>query len=671
MRKFSIIFVVLSLFTVAASSTFCQETTGKKKYWIYFDKKNTVPLLKVNTGAKYQKQFLSERAIKRRLKVRSSGNLIGTADLPINNDYLKTLERMGIKTVVNVKWLNAVSAYLNENEVITVKNLPFVKKVKKVAGFYRSKVHEPVPTPVKKTVSPASHTLDYGVSFTQLTLIKVPEVHDLGISGKGVLVGILDSGFKVSHEAFANTNIIAERDFIYGDGNTANEEGDRYDQDEHGTATLSNTGAFLEGTLIGSGYGASYVVGKTEDNWSETSIEEDYWIAGLMWMDSLGCDIVSSSVGYTDWYEPTDMDGQTAPITIAADLAVNRGIVVINSAGNEYVYPWKTVIAPADGFFVIAVGGTSPSGAILSFSSRGPTADGRIKPDVCAQGTSVYCAESTSGGYGYHPGTSYAAPLTTGVAALILSAHPYLTPTQVRQALRKTADQADNPDNDKGWGVVNAYDAVQYFGTAFSNLPTLSLNGGGTIVTTAAVSKNGISRISLNYNVNGGGFGSIAMQPAGQQDYFSATIPTQTEGDSVSMYFSVVDEQGDSTNYPHYPALALMSFSYGETKVSDINNDWDVPAPEEYVLHQNYPNPFNPSTTIEFDLPKNSDVRLSIYSISGSLVRTLVDGNLISGRKRYRWNGKNNYGINCASGIYIYRLETPEFAKSKKMILIH
>jgi subtilisin family serine protease len=224
--------------------------------------------------------------------------------------------------------------------------------------------------------------------------------------------------------------------------------------------------------LIGPAFGASFILARTENDSSETPIEEDNWVAAIEWADSIGVDVTSTSLGYLDYGPPytswtwQNMDGNTTLITRAADMAVAKGIVVVNSAGNNGFNPSRnTLNAPADGDSVIAVGAVSSNGTRASFSSVGPTTSipPRIKPDVMAQGTAVRCASATDTvEYIYNQGTSLACPLVAGVVALMLHAKPNATPMQIADALRSTASQPSTPDNQMGWGIINAAGAISY-----------------------------------------------------------------------------------------------------------------------------------------------------------------------------------------------------------------
>lgn len=245
----------------------------------------------------------------------------------------------------------------------------------------------------------ASYGLDYGSALNQLEMIGVPKVHDLWIDGTDITIGMLDNGYRWRpHEAMAGLKIRGEYDFINKDTLTENEGDELYGQDSHGTVTFSAMAGFRPGVLIGPAFNADFYLAKTEKNGSETQIEEDYWVEGVEWLHARGASIVSASLGYSDWDDGTgyswangDFDGRTAVTTRAAVEAMRRGIVVVTAMGNEGSAP-GTLIAPADADSIISVGAVNYDRTVAGFSSRGPTSDARIKPDICAPGVSVFCA---------------------------------------------------------------------------------------------------------------------------------------------------------------------------------------------------------------------------------------------------------------------------------------
>ncbi|MCX6831119.1 MAG: S8 family serine peptidase, partial [candidate division Zixibacteria bacterium] len=310
-----------------------------------------------------------------------------------------------------------------------------------------------------------SKGLSYGSSAAQLTQISVPQCHDSNYAGQGVIISMFDSGFRTSHNSFTQIRnqgrLLAKYDFVFHDTVVDNQVNDDASAWSHGTSTWSACGGENPGIHYGPAYKASFILCKTEDIRSETQVEEDNWEAAVEFADALGTDIISSSLGYSDWYDTPDYNGQTCVSTLAALQAARYGILVCNSIGNSG--PGATTMgAPADADSIISVGAVTSSGTLSYFSSMGPTADGRMKPEVCARGSSAYLASASSdGAYGYGDGTSFSCPLTAGAAAVIWGAHPDWTNMQVRAAMMTTASRATNPDNSYGWGIVNTWGALQ------------------------------------------------------------------------------------------------------------------------------------------------------------------------------------------------------------------
>jgi len=426
-------------------------------------------------------QLFSERAIKRRQKMVNAGvlpSLITVEDLPFRSDDLRALEDAGLHIHHCLKELMKVSGRVKKSHVSVLASLASVVEIDAVKTFRRSpEIDAPSHTsPIHQTpTTHSTHVLNYGASFGQLNQINVPAVHDLGISGQGVLIANFDAGFSnLSHEAFQTMTIVARKDFVTGQPNVVAPH-------SHGTLTLSVVGGFKQGQLIGPAYSSLYALARTEDAGSETPIEEDNWAAAVEWADSLGADIITSSLGYLEFDPPfasytwQQMNGQTAISTLAARRAARLGMVVCNSAGNSgmVALPANTLGAPADADSILTVGAVSSSGTRASFSSVGPTADGRIKPDIMAQGVSVRSASSSGNNYTNASGTSLSCPLIAGVAALVLSAHPNLTPMQVITAIKSTASNTTSPNREIGWGIANALAAVNFFPLSVSASATM------------------------------------------------------------------------------------------------------------------------------------------------------------------------------------------------------
>jgi subtilisin family serine protease len=301
----------------------------------------------------------------------------------------------------------------------------------------------------------------------EMTALSIPQVHGQGLTGKDIVIGVLDSGFDnlTNTGCLKNTHILHTRNFIRGNTDVS---GDR-----HGTWVLACIGGRLEGEYVAAAYGASFLLALTDDVSTETRADEDRWVAAVEWCDSLGADIISSSLVYNEFdtvaesYTKAQMDGRTSLVARAAEIAVSRGILVVNSVGNEGRTPWRTITTPGDAEHVISVGALSFSSSgeptIAPFSSIGPTADGRIKPDVVAPGAEVSIpVAGTTGQYMVSSGTSFAAPLISGLCALLLEAHPEWIPAMVKEALKMSARDLgpSGPDNTYGWGLPNGLSAL-------------------------------------------------------------------------------------------------------------------------------------------------------------------------------------------------------------------
>ena len=421
---------------------------GKEyRVWVYFDKKDKSKVTKLDPAA-----------IKRRVK-----HNIFTAtkyDYNIQEEYIRKLVEVGAEIKNQSRWLNAVSLIVDSNELELIQKLSFVKKIESVRQHKKKKAIQTVENQIL-----VSRDIDYGSSFNQIEQINCRIPHIAGYYGQGVRVLYIDTGFELNHEAYDSLNLIGQYDFINNDQNAANETDQEIleNQDDHGTLCLSVMAGYSPGSLIGPAFKSEYLLAKTEIMAEEIQQEEDNYIAALEWGESLGADIACASLGYLDWYSYEDLDGNTAATTKAIDIASGLGVLCVNSAGNEGNDPWYHIITPADADSVLSVGAVDANDIIANFSSRGPTFDGRIKPEVCAMGVSTYCVRSnTENIYRNASGTSFSAPLAAGAAAVVMSANPEWTNMQVREALMMTASQFNSPDNEYGYGILNAWAAINY-----------------------------------------------------------------------------------------------------------------------------------------------------------------------------------------------------------------
>ena len=389
-------------------------------------------------------------------------------DLDVDAGYVESIRATGAAVRTCSRWFNAVSVDASQEQLELLAALPFVRETAAVRRGGRRPLPGPgaIPPP-----SPKPSEDGYGQGFEQLSRIGVVALHNEGFTGEGIRIALLDAGFPGrGHPAFDRLDVVAERDFVNGEA-AAGEPGPLPRGSTHGTQVLSVLAAWDPGNLVGAAPHSEYLLATTEEVERELPVEEDFWVAGIEWADSLGAAVVNSSLGYNQFDDGTgylfeDLDGRTALTTIAAEIAVSRGIVVVAAAGNEGDKPWRYVTVPADGPNVIAVGAVELAQEVIApFSSRGPTADGRIKPDVVAPGTSIVVVdtapqeqEESFSGYRLARGTSFAAPLVSGAAALLRQVHPDWTPAEVAAALRGTARDLgeSGPDTTFGWGLVDA-----------------------------------------------------------------------------------------------------------------------------------------------------------------------------------------------------------------------
>lgn len=403
-------------------------------------------------------EFLSQKAIERRRKF---GLKVDEHDLPVSAAYLAAISKAGGRIVSLSKWNNTV-----------VVELPSAKKLRKIqklacvdstALVYTAPKSLKLPSDRDEVNNKTTTTANaYGYGYRQAEMIGADSLHAAGFRGEGVTIAIIDGGF---HNA---DRIAGLRDVrILGTRNFVRPENEVYLEESHGMMVLSCIGSNVENTLVGTAPGAAFYLLVSEDGSCEFPVEEDYWCAAAEYADSLGADLITTSLGYNTFDDKSlshthaQLDGRTAVNSRAASLCASRGLVFLNSAGNSGGKDWEKIGFPADATDILAVGAVRPDGIRTSFSSTGYSSDLRVKPDVMAQGQN--CAVfDTDGSITRVAGTSFSTPILAGAVACLMQACPDKTPLEIMDAVRRTADRAGDPNPRYGYGIANVWHAYKY-----------------------------------------------------------------------------------------------------------------------------------------------------------------------------------------------------------------
>ena len=430
------------------------------KYWVEFtDKKNSA------YSVSQPEKFLSPRAIENRARYNIA---INEQDLPVNQHYIDMVKALDDSLIVftKSKWLNGITVYSQKDSMKEkIQNLSCVKFCERTIAmenpeepFSGRYTYTPAGSPVIPVTTPFEE-LQYGKGEEQIRLNNVHWLHRLGYKGEGMVMMIMDGGFH-NVDSIRHFDILRKNNRLLGARNFVQPAQSPFRKESHGTMVLSCIASDIPGELVGSAPNVMVYVAKTEDGRSENVIEEDNWVAGIEWADSLGCGVLNSSLGYTRFDDTLQrrnyrsLNGITSRASRAATIAAGKGMIVCNSAGNEGRGGWRYIGSPADARDILAVGAVDKKGKKANFSSFGPTADGRIKPDACAVGFLTDVA-SPGGRTVRANGTSFASPLLSGMVACLWQAFPNIDNMEVMDAIRKSGNQASHPDDSLGYGITD------------------------------------------------------------------------------------------------------------------------------------------------------------------------------------------------------------------------
>lgn len=437
------------------------------KYWVQFTDKGNNTFSISNPSA-----YLSPRALQRRA---TQGIAIDSLDLPCSPVYVAGIAATGVTVHAQSKWLNGVVIITADtNQLNAVAALPYVSGTSFVGlrtantedVKFSDETFAPVDNTNQRTGDVESTMLNYGQAYDQANQVGAVCLHNAGYTGEGIVIAVIDAGFRDVdvHTMFdslrTNGQILGTWDFVAGDTSV-------YEDNSHGAMVLSCMGGNLPGTHVGTAPGADYWLLRSEEAATEYIIEEYLWSCAAEYADSVGADLINSSLGYTQFDDPSqnhtyaDMNGDIAPSTRAADFAATRGIVVVNSAGNSGQSSWYFIGAPADADSIIAVGAVNASGTIAGFSSHGPTPDGRVKPDACARGENASIVD-LGGTVQFGNGTSFASPVLCGAVACLWQAHPAQSNMTIVNTVRQSGSQFFSPDSSYGYGIPDLCAASLY-----------------------------------------------------------------------------------------------------------------------------------------------------------------------------------------------------------------
>ena len=452
-------FIILALFSIVFTAA---AQIAPDRYFVEFTDKSN------NTFSIDRPwEFLSQRALDRRA---SQGITVTEIDLPVTASYVDGVAAIGVTPLVRVNWLNGIIIACTDPSLIPqIESLPYVVNVVKNSPGNGTGTDKfaPILRSVRPVGTSGNHdlkqtlTYDYGQSYNQIAMLNGDKLHNEGYRGQGKVIAVLDAGFigsdtiPVFDSLRDNGQILGGKDFV-SPGSTV------FSHHPHGTMVLSTMGGNLPGALIGTAPKAEYWLLRSEDGGSEYIIEEYNWVAAAAFADSVGADILNSSLGYTQFDDPSqnhscdDMNGNTTPVTRGANLAAQRGIVVVNSAGNSGGSSWMCVGAPADGTDVLAVAAVDSNGNYASFSSWGEILGSYVKPNVAAQGA-LTVVSWTDGSIVRSNGTSFSSPVMAGMIASLWSARPGLSAIDIRRMVEQSGSQSGSPDTLLGYGIPDFF----------------------------------------------------------------------------------------------------------------------------------------------------------------------------------------------------------------------
>lgn len=525
-------------------------------YWVNFTHKDS------SFSVSHPQAFLSEKAISRRAKYHIA---VDATDLPVSQYMIDQLVAQECVLLSKSKWQNSVAVLVARQTLAdTIARLSFVKNVVYLGEYQPVKSSRSAAVELSEKASvqsqapennPRMDSVFYGRSYGQVSMLNLQQLHNLGFRGNNINIAVIDAGFNnadklpVFKNMFESQRIKSTIDFVQKNNQV-------YDDDDHGMSVLSCMAGYLPYQYVGTAPFANYFLLRSEYATTEMPIEETNWIEAAEFADSCGVDLINSSLGYNGFDQPLfshqykDLNGKTTIISKGAAMAVSKGIVVVNSAGNEGNDPWLHISVPADVAEVLTVGGVDAGRKYAIFSSIGPAADKRVKPDIMAQGDNAWVA-SSRGTFYPGDGTSYACPIMAGAVACLLEAHPDKTPAQLMQVLHLSADRYDEPGEFYGYGVPDIYLAHLMLSNETQAEPmildcrvlpdqkthlTFAANAEQKIVVTLT-NASGETALTETVSLRKAGVQRFALKKSKKLAKGNYTLQVQTQGKTISQPF--------------------------------------------------------------------------------------------------------------------------------------
>lgn len=513
---------LLFFFLCISTLNFAQEDA-----WVYFKDKPSATYYLTNPM-----EMLTQRALDRRV---SQGIALDNIDVPVAQEYVDQISSSsGITIMAKSKWLNALHIRGSQTDIQALTLLNFVEKI----TFANHSLNSAGRISSANRISNVNKQLDiattfnYGNSANQIEMLNGHLLHEQNYTGQGKIIAIFDAGFPGVNTA-SSFQRLRDNNLILGGYNFPDRSNAIYTRSSHGTNVLSTMGGFVDGQLVGTAPDSEYYLFITEDIYSENPLEESFWVEAAETADSLGVDVINTSLGYTDYDNPSysysysQRNGLVGFASRGADIAFSRGIVCIISAGNFGNSSEPHMAIPGDAINVLTVGAVNSTESYVSFSSRGPTSDGRVKPDVCAKGQNATISD-ISGGVTTSNGTSFSSPILAGMVATYWSAVPSLTAAQVIDFVRQSADQFNAPDQFKGYGMPD-------FQLALNN--ALSIQ---------------------NFNTN-----QILIYPNPSKEYFFLKLPSNISKGEIVLFNNLGQEVVQQPIFQNEQQITVSSLASG------------------------------------------------------------------------------------------------------------